>query len=498
MTLGRIASILMVATLATGLAGCYRMSGSAGGGRAGATGAVPLSLNPHDVALPPGYRIEVVAAGLNFPTGIAFDDEGRPCISEAGYAYGEVWTTPRLVRVNRDGTTTVLVTGDNPPWTGVDFRDGSFFIAEGGAADGGRIARLAPDGTLSYLVEDIPSVGDHHTNAPRVSPDGRFVYFGVGSATNSGVVGADNFAFGWPTRHPAFRDIPARDIKLTGDNFTTDNPLTPSPDDTVATGAFMPFGTPATPGQVVRGQLPCNGAVLRVPVEGGRCELVAWGLRNPFGLAFAPDGRVFVTENSFDVRGSRPVWGTGDPLWAIDPDNPGLWHGWPDFFAGERLDNGDRFTAPGEPQPTMVLAEHPNTPPAPVAKLPVHSSADGLDVAPDAFGFPGQVFVALFGDMAPAVGKVIAPVGYKVVRVDPRTGVVEDFALNRGGKSDGPASLLGTGGLERPIAVRFGPDGRSLYVVDFGVLAMHGSKPKPRQGTGVLWRIMRTDGEGDP
>jgi hypothetical protein len=28
------------------------------------------------------------------------------------------------------------------------------------------------------------------------------------------------------------------------------------------------------------------GAVMRVPVIVGKIELVAWGLRNPFGLAF--------------------------------------------------------------------------------------------------------------------------------------------------------------------------------------------------------------------
>jgi len=67
--------------------------------------------------------------------------------------------------------------------------------------------------------------------------------------------------------------------------------------------------------------------------------------------------------------------------------------------------------------------------------------------------------------------------------------VIEDFAVNRG-KTNGPASRLGTGGLERPVAVRFDPAGTSLYVVDFGVMTM-GASPQPRTGTGVLWRITR-------
>jgi glucose/arabinose dehydrogenase len=120
----------------------------------------------------------------------------------------------------------------------------------------------------------------------------------------------------------------------------------------------------------------------------------------------------------------------------------------------------------------------------------VHSSSDGLDFSRSAaFGYQGDAFIAQFGDQAPVVGKVTNPVGYKVVRVEPRTGVVADFAVNRGEKN-GPASLLGTRGLERPLAVRFDPRGTALYVVDFGVMTMNASA-HPQQHTGVLWRISR-------
>lgn len=70
------------------------------------------------------------------------------------------------------------------------------------------------------------------------------------------------------------------------------------------------------------------------------------------------------------------------------------------------------------------------------------------------------------------------------------TGAVEDFAVNKGRKT-GPASLVGGGGLERPIAARFSPDGSALYVVDFGVMTMSQSGPSPVRGTGVLWKIVR-------
>jgi glucose/arabinose dehydrogenase len=131
-------------------------------------------------------------------------------------------------------------------------------------------------------------------------------------------------------------------------------------------------------------------------------------------------------------------------------------------------------------------------PPAPAAILPVHASADGLDFSrSDAFGYPGHAFVAEFGDMAPSVGKVLEPVGFKVVRVDVARGVSEDFAVNR--KGLGPASRLGTGGLERPVSLRFAPDGKSLYVVDFGVMTVSEDGPRAIRRSGILWRIWKED-----
>lgn len=59
------------------------------------------------------------------------------------------------------------------------------------------------------------------------------------------------------------------------------------------------------------------------------------------------------------------------------------------------------------------------------------------------FGHVGQAFVAQFGDMATGVGEVLSPVGFKVVRVDVETRVINDFAVNKGA-TNGPASWLGS------------------------------------------------------
>jgi glucose/arabinose dehydrogenase len=482
----RASRLILLAAAALLLAGCFPVLPSRGGGQTQFAG--PREVNAADVALPEGYRIEAVTTGLTFPTGVSFDAEGAVHVLEAGYSYGEVITTPRLLRLSADGAAQTVTEGSNGPWNGLTFHDGAFFIA-GGTIEGGELLRVTPEGDTTVLLSGLPSYGDHHSNSPAIGPDG-MVYFGQGTATNSGVVGPDNADFGWLSRYPAFHDIPCQDITLRGVNYETENPLTADPSDRVVTGAFLPFGTPSEPGQVIRGEVPCNGAVLRVSPEGGEPELVAWGFRNPFGLAFSPDGELFVTDNLADVRGSRPVFGTGDLLWRV---REGGWYGWPDHHAGRPLDDAEHFTPPGQRTPDLLLAKAPGEPELPVAILGVHSVNNGFDFPPSPeFGFEGQAFIAQFGDMAPGVGKVLAPVGFKVVRVDVTTGVVEDFAINRDPR--GPASLVGGGGLERPVAARFSPDGTALYIVDFGVMVITPQGPVPVPGTGVLWRVTRTQG----
>jgi glucose/arabinose dehydrogenase len=469
---------------ATFLGGCFALHPSDGGGQTSFT--PPRQVNPVDVVLPAGYRIEAVTSGLTFPTGVAFDDSGGVYVVEAGYSYGEIFTTPRLLRIAADGGQEVVASGANTgPWTGIAFHAGNFFVAQGSQLEGGAILRIGGDGQLTKVVSGLPSLGDHHTNGPVVGSDG-WLYFSQGTATNSAVVGPDNATFGWLRRFPAFHDIACQDIALTGENYETANPLA-TDGAKVRTGAFVPFGTPTASGQTIRGQLPCSGALMRVRPEGGPIELVAWGFRNPFGLAFAPDGRLYITDNSFDERGSRPVFGTGDLLWRVEP---GAWYGWPDFHGDRPLYAGDRYTPYGGPPPKRLLAKHPGQPPRPVAWFPVHASANGFDFSRSAaFGHTGEAFVAQFGDEAPTTGKVVEPVGFRVVRVDVQSGIAHPFAVNRQG--NGPASLLKSGGLERPVAARFDARGEALYVVDFGVLLHHGEGAVPQKGTGVLWRITR-------
>lgn len=128
------------------VSGCVALLPSNGGGKT--SFQPPRQVNASDIALPTGYRIEAVAVGLTFPSGVTFDDQGRVYVVETGYSYGEVWAVPRLLHLESDGRITEIATGEkNGPWTGVTFYKGFFYVAEGGELQGGRILRIAHGGT---------------------------------------------------------------------------------------------------------------------------------------------------------------------------------------------------------------------------------------------------------------------------------------------------------------------------------------------------------------
>ena len=118
-----------------------------------------------------------------------------------------------------------------------------------------------------------------------------------------------------------------------------------------------------------------------------------------------------------------------------------------------------------------------------------------------AFGHRGDLFLAQFGTYAPlntTRGEALNR-GFQVARVDVKSGSVTPFLRN---VKPGPASYHpGTGGLERPVDCKFSPDGKSLYVLDFGVNNAMRETVTVFGHTGVLWRVTRKGGglmSGDP
>jgi glucose/arabinose dehydrogenase len=190
-----------------------------------------------------------------------------------------------------------------------------------------------------------------------------------------------------------------------------------------------------------------------------------------------------------ELRGTRPVKDDPDALLKFAPRT---WYGWPDYSADLQPITAEKFQPPPETiikssySEVSFLIDHNASnagegliPPwrgtLLAASFPSLSGAAKFDFVPAGgpFGhqYRGNAIIALSGDRAPfATGgykQFSGPIGFKVVRVDMNTRAVEDFIRNTRGK---PASQLpgGEGVFERPVAVRFSPDGSSLYIVDFG------------------------------
>src|SRR5437867_755333 len=83
--------------------------------------APPRQVNPADVAVPPGYCIEPVVTGLNYPTAVVTDEQDRAYVLESGYSYGEDFAPPRLLRIEAGSQVSVVAIGDAKagPWTGM-------------------------------------------------------------------------------------------------------------------------------------------------------------------------------------------------------------------------------------------------------------------------------------------------------------------------------------------------------------------------------------------
>src|SRR3954462_13289015 len=105
--------LIVAASFLLALTGCFIFRPNAGGAQSSgkATSSAVKNgqrqIDASAVALPAGYRIEALATGLTYPTGMTFDDQGRIYITEAGYCYREDFTTPRLLRL--DGKNTVEI-----------------------------------------------------------------------------------------------------------------------------------------------------------------------------------------------------------------------------------------------------------------------------------------------------------------------------------------------------------------------------------------------------
>jgi glucose/arabinose dehydrogenase len=538
-----------------------------------------------DIVVPRGYKIEVFAKDLNFPTDVAFlgnQHNFRVLVLESGTGLPSRCNdnrlvpgigrfdprnpfTPGLTIFSRNGhklsgplgKPTASGGGFQPdgPAIGLSFEHdtsgGTLFAtdsnqgvrgAPGAANNTSRIVRVnVNSGAVTPVITGLPT-GDHPTEQIVVK-DG-WLYWSQGSATNAGVTGHDNGGGG--NQH----DIACEQVKLSentwdsGDGHRTSGY---SNHGVVRPGAVVP----AFEGATRRGM--CTGAILRARISNpmNSIEPVAWGFRNPFGLRFSPHdhplkGELLISENGEDERGARPVNFAPDRL-AIarqNADGTPSFHGWPDRFGFLESTQAmfNPIGGPGDdlfPDVARIRAENapvkpvfafpPRPPVAPLALEPADVAAVGLDFVPKSFVHgvvrKHAVLVSREGDFGfspenghPSAGHDVELVNF-TSNDDPSELQLSRFAFNcarsqQAHDPDGTPRCNGDSdqaftamlrGINRPVTIRFGPDG-AAYLVDYGAVRDPGGADPRSQfadpadaplvqipGTGVIWKISRDD-----
>ena len=403
--------------------------------------------NAEDIVVPDGYKVEVFAKGLNFPTDVAFlgsKDDFRVLVLESGTGLPSPCNdntkvpkvgrfdannpfTPDLLIFDRHGNKVAGPLGKptasgggfqaDGPAIGLafehDFQGGTLFAtdsnqgARGARGVGNNTSRIVKvnisNGMVTPVIVGLPT-GDHPTEQILVK-DG-WLYWSQGSATNAGVTGHDNGGGG--NQH----DIACQQITLSDTVFDSGDHKTSgySNHGVQRPGAVVPAFEDATR----KGM--CTGAILRAQITNpmNTIEPFAWGFRNPYGIRFSSadhplKGQMLISENGEDERGARPTNNAPDRL-AIarqNADGTPEYHGWPDRFGF--LDstqsvfnpiggNGDDLCSPTGCTPSdiarvkaenipvrHVFAFPPQPPVAPLALQPADVAAVGLDFAPRSF-----------------------------------------------------------------------------------------------------------------
>lgn len=512
---------------------------------------------PEAIDLAPGYGIDLVASGLDAPTAVAARG-GTTWIAESGIARPG---SARIREIGPQGDVAVVLSQDDlprgrlvPPISSLVLHGGELWIAHRQIGENGwpvgAISRFRPSdapGTFQTVVTNLPSAGDHGTGALLVGRDGR-MYFGQGTATNTGVVGPDNDSGGWLAHAPTMHDFPPRPLTPTGEIFVAPNPLT-GRGDMVLTAPFRPFGSglraneqplaAPSPKRPVEGMIAGNGAVYsfapfsQSPPATMRLE--AWGLRDPAALAVDPasPNRLLVLNRGATVRServgdtefiveSRPVSNDRDDLFALYPRGATEFFGWPDFFHDPDTGKPRPVTDPTfcetvvAPRrcPDFVAKESlespPRVPPA-VAQIAPPSTARALAITPGGrFGRYGDIVVAQSffpavdlplaaasarreGAAGPPDGESLStpragPVTGRIFLLDRRTGDTMDLAAGRLPTSSGGESL------GQPAAMLFHRG--AMLVVDMGERDPETGALRP--GTGKLWSIAAEPARSPP
>jgi glucose/arabinose dehydrogenase len=204
------------------------------------------------------------------------------------------------------------------PLTGATWHDGLLYISSRS-----RYSTYNPQtGEFRTIIDGLPSWGEFLNTKPVFGPDGK-MYFVQSSQGQLGPVDTHFMKVISAWNKPLAREVPCQDVTLAGNNYTIPNGLTPEKGDSINVATYLPPGFRARRGQVVQGQLKCNGAMYRANPDGTGLAVVAWGLRSNFGYRWSPDGKMLVaTQNSCNPIPPRETYRDWEPIYAIKDGTP--------------------------------------------------------------------------------------------------------------------------------------------------------------------------------
>lgn len=293
-----------------------------------------------------GLSTRIMIEGLKSPESMAMDDTGKIYIAENASS-GSVISV-----FTQNGEFKRLYGGFHSPIKQVSEKNGKLYISHKG-----RLTCIER-GVRTDIINGLPSSGDYSNNGFAFGSDG-FIYFCQGAATNSGVVGYDNFERGWLGTYPYFHDISPVDISLSGINFRCRNPFVKTTDKYTKTGPFLSFGMISDGNERIKGRLPGNSCIMRVTADGGYLDMYCSGLRDPIGIVITADNRIFASVQGMEKRGSRPISGGRDYLYEIKKNS---WYGFPDYEGGEPVVL-DKFRTRGHKSIEFLTTSHITTHP---------------------------------------------------------------------------------------------------------------------------------------
>ncbi len=366
--------------------------------------------------VPEGFRISIVAKGLDNPRVIVFDSKNRMLVSETGV--GRVMIFEDKDKNGTYDSKTILIENLISP-------HGLAFFVEGETtylyiAETHQVARYAYDDNAGKITEEIGA------NIATLPPDGqhftRTIMFG-----------------------PNWRD---RDL---------------------VKGTFPIGGFYSGDKLYISVGSSCNvclentwkrGAILESDPQGTFTGEFAGGLRNSVFFTFHPETQeIWATEMGRDELGDNLPSDEVNIVKVAGPEHKfgARRFGWP-FCYGNKIK--DETFKPEKIERIDIPIDCSETD-GPVIELPAHSAPLGLAFIPATGGWPSQwkndLLVAYHGSW-----NRTEPTGYKIVRfkVDKNGKVSEISDFITGWLSENKRKTYG-----RPVDLKFGPDG-ALYISD--------------------------------